>query len=189
MLQFHELGKRRARVGDPLTGIRLVPARVLRMARRERQAEKYFVLDQRRHIQFLARLDAVGRVGIFRIFAHVLARAHQQQRAGKLERIIERPKTALALQAKIPADIDLEHQPALRVPSACHHVLHFAIASMQAVVQPRKHGDRNAASQLPCRAGELQTIDDSLCRHKARMIVFLRHAVKEKAQTLQALTR
>lgn len=151
------------------------------MTRGERQAEKNLVLDQGYHIQFPGCLDAVGRLRVFRVFAHVLARAHQQQRAGQLERITERAETALTLQAKIPADIDLKHQSALPVSPPHYYVVHFAGAVRQAVVEPGECRNRNAAPQLLCRAGELQTIDDSLCRHKARMIVFSRHAVKEKS--------
>ena len=80
------------------------------------------------------------------------------------------------------ADLKSQNRPPLAFLATLDDEIDAASRIGQTVLKARQTRDRQTASQFLFCPGKFQTIYDSLCRHKGRMIVFLGHAVKEKGR-------
>ena len=180
MMTFFELGqlregRRRAVARISIPAVRAVP---LRVPRRIGEAQDEFIFHQDCHLQLPARHDPVNfhvveapRIGFGLIY--------QQQRALHPQRVIELPETALAPQMQGARYCQVENRPELCVPAPLHDYFHLPQRIVQPILQPPQTRYRQLAVESLFRPRKLQTIDDSLCEHKRRMIVFLRCSVKE----------
>jgi hypothetical protein len=90
------------------------------------------------------------------------------------------PQAALALQMQHAAYFQAQGRPVPDIVPAPHDKFDHTLRVVEIFPQARQAGYRQTAAQGLFGPRKLQTVDDSLCRHKGRMIVCRRGAVKEK---------
>ena len=148
------------------------------MPRRDRYRQQHFVLDQRPGTGMGIRRNTVEIVDL-RSFATRAARQHQQVGLDR-QRIRQTTQTTLAPEIDFTFNLEVEPGAQLCVTATGKRESQISTGIEQAVCKPRQLRYLHFAVQLPAATRKFQTIYDSLCRHRPRMIVFLRFSVKTK---------